>query len=51
MKETEIELTEKMTAELGYDKTADIREVSEMIRCDMLRYARTLNAEEEIDEN
>ncbi len=51
MKEINLELTEDMADELGRDKTAQLRDISEMIRCDMLRYNKILDVEEEIDED
>ncbi len=51
MKETELEITEAMAVELGRDNAAELRNISEMLRCDMLRYNKILNAEEEINED
>ncbi len=51
MKEIKAELTEAMVSELGKDKTSELRNISEMLRCDMLRYNKILDVEEEIDED
>ncbi len=51
MIETDVKLTDDMAAEIGKDKTAELRNISEMLRCDMLRYNKILNAEEEINED
>lgn len=51
MKETEIEFTEVTVAGFGTDEAARLREISELIRNDMLRYSRTIDAEEEVNDN
>lgn len=51
MKEINFELTDDMADELGKDKTAQLRDISEMLRHDILRYDKILDAEEELYED
>lgn len=50
MKEADILMNDNMKEEFSYDASAELRRVSELIRRDMLRYIRVLDAEEEADE-